>query len=165
MTLFRSFFLDFSWLSIQGLSGAFRGFVPLPEGRANLPPREGKAQKEANFHPQTAKPTFTAKGQLPFQEGMGTTDSKKEGQEGPTTTEEKKKQQPRERRANSPSREGRANTKGPTHSEKAGTTFTSRAKSKKGQAATQIRRGEPHPQQRRTNSRGPTPRRKRPPPP
>ena len=74
--------LDLSWLSFQRFSGAFRSFAPHPEGRANSIPREGKAEKEANFHPQTAGPTFIAKGQLPFQEGVGTTASKKEGQDG-----------------------------------------------------------------------------------
>ena len=64
---------------------AISGLCPLREGRANLLPREGKAEKEAM---STPGPTFIAT--------------------LPTTTNEKKNQPP-ERRANSPSREGRAN--------------------------------------------------------
>ena len=66
VTLFRCFFLTFHGFLVR----AFRGFAPPPEGRANPLPREGKAEKEANFHPQIAANLHSK------------TDSKKEGQEG-----------------------------------------------------------------------------------
>ena len=137
-------FQDFSWLSFQGFSGAFRGFAPPPEGRANNLPREGKAEKEANSNPQTAGPTFIAKGQPPVQEGMGTTDIKKEGPIGrkgqnphhkDRTVPKNDRPTPTSRRKGQPphlEKEG-ANTnserRGPTHSEKGGPTFTLRVKS------------------------------------
>ena len=94
--------------------------------------------QEANFHPQTAGPTFI----LPFQEGMGPLTARVKGnKEGPTTTEEKN--QPRERRANLPPREERVNSKeGPTHSEKARTTFIPKGQVQEGPNPPQFEEGQ-----------------------
>ena len=90
VTLCRSFFKTFHGVLFMAFRELF-GALPHPEKEGPTP----QARKEANFHPQTAGPTFIAKGQPPFQEGptplqggMANTDSKKEG---PTTSEEKNK--------------------------------------------------------------------------
>ena len=52
-------------------SGAFRGFATPREGRSP------KARKEANFQPQTERPTFIAKGQPSFMKERGPLTAKK----------------------------------------------------------------------------------------
>ena len=134
MTLFRGFFRHvmafFSGFRVFFL-WAFRSFFQssTPRKKGQTPQKEKETDKESNPHPQKAGPTFIAKGQPPLQKGMANTESKKEGQEGRVNQHQKKTgmgQTPTHRKKGQPphlEKEGpntNPETRGPTHSEKAG---------------------------------------------
>ena len=93
-------FLDFSWLSFQGFSGAFRGFAP---------PRQGRA----NSHTKKTRPIPTEEGQLRPRGGMANSTARKANpnhdKHRPTTTSRKPTATPRENKANPNPQEGKAN--------------------------------------------------------
>ena len=141
MTLFQGFFDAFHGFLFMGFSGSLSGLCPIPrrKGEPPAPPREGRLRRKPISTPDS-RANLHHDGQPPFQEGMGTTDSKKEGQEGRANHHCTKKKQLRERSANSPSREGRTDTN------KEGSTITPE------EEQPPRRKGRPPHQKDRTNS-------------